>query len=113
MASVNQILREAMKRRGITSRVLSRHLGYAGNSFVSNVLSGVKRLPLDRADDWAKGVRLTTRESEAFALACCLELGPPIVRQVIAGLLDRVGDPVVGDGAKEKHGAETRPPRPR
>jgi lambda repressor-like predicted transcriptional regulator len=87
--AIPMAVRAALKQRGMSSRALSAKLGYAGNSFVSNVLTGKKCLPLDRAEDWAAALEMRAAEREQFLLACCLELGPPVVQRVLRSLLER------------------------
>jgi transcriptional regulator with XRE-family HTH domain len=92
MGSVIPTIRRALKSRGITSRTLSSRLGYSGNSFVSNVLTGKKRLPLDRVEDWAAALGMRERELDDFYLVCALELAPSFVQYVVRDLIRRSAD---------------------
>jgi transcriptional regulator with XRE-family HTH domain len=89
MGNVIPTIRRALKSRGITSRALSSRLGYSGNSFVSNVLTGKKRLPLDRVEDWAEALGMRDRELDDFYLACVLELAPSFVKRLVRDLIRR------------------------
>lgn len=89
--TVPTLLARALAERSITARALAARLGYSGNSFVSNVLTGKKPLPLERAEDWAEAAGMRDREREEFLLACCLELTPPLVQRLLRDLLRRAG----------------------
>jgi hypothetical protein len=78
-----------MRVHKLTSRELSRRLGHAGNSFVSNVLTRKKPLPLNGVERWAAALELRGRAEEEFLLACCLELAPAFVQRVVRELIAR------------------------